>query len=112
MSKVVEIFDPPMCCSTGVCGVDVDPKLIRFAADLDWMKRQHVEVWRYNLAHEPTRFAQQAVIRDLLIRSSPRALPAILVDGVLASQGRYPDRTELAAMVGIKIEDGSETATI
>lgn len=112
MSKVVEIFDPPMCCTTGVCGVDVDPKLVRFAADLDWLKRQHVVVWRYNLAHEPTRFAQQAVIRDLLIKSSPKTLPAILVDGVLASQGRYPDRAELAAMAGIRVEGCSETAMI
>ncbi|MFN8000751.1 MAG: arsenic metallochaperone ArsD family protein [Acidobacteriota bacterium] len=21
----LEIFDPPMCCATGVCGTDVDP---------------------------------------------------------------------------------------
>ena len=31
-------FDPAMCCSTGVCGVDVDPVLAQFAADLKWVE--------------------------------------------------------------------------
>jgi hypothetical protein len=34
----LEIFDPAMCCSTGVCGVDVDPVLAQFAADLKWVE--------------------------------------------------------------------------
>jgi len=49
----IQIFDPPMCCSTGVCGPAVDPELVRFAADLDWLKRQGVEVERYNLSQQP-----------------------------------------------------------
>jgi hypothetical protein len=36
----VEVFDPPLCCSTGVCGPNVDPVLIRFAADLHWLANQ------------------------------------------------------------------------
>jgi len=27
--KTIEIFDPAMCCSSGVCGPSVDPKLVR-----------------------------------------------------------------------------------
>jgi arsenite methyltransferase len=46
----VEVFDPPMCCASGVCGADPAPQLARFAADLDWLRRQGVEVRRYNLA--------------------------------------------------------------
>ncbi|MDH3390414.1 MAG: arsenic metallochaperone ArsD family protein, partial [Desulfobulbaceae bacterium] len=30
----IEIYDPPMCCPTGVCGPNVDPELVQFAADL------------------------------------------------------------------------------
>jgi hypothetical protein len=33
----VEVFDPPMCCSSGVCGPNVDPTLARLAADLHWL---------------------------------------------------------------------------
>ena len=41
MTKLA-VYDPPMCCSTGVCGPAVDPVLPRVAADLDWLKRQGV----------------------------------------------------------------------
>jgi hypothetical protein len=27
----IQVYDPPMCCSTGVCGPDVDPVLPPFA---------------------------------------------------------------------------------
>ena len=39
MAKLT-VYDPPMCCSTGVCGPAVDPVLPRVTADLDWLKRQ------------------------------------------------------------------------
>ena len=41
MTKLA-VYDPPMCCSTGVCGPSVDPVLPRLPADLDWLKRQGV----------------------------------------------------------------------
>lgn len=46
-----QVFDRPMCCSTGVWGPTADPVLARFAADLEWLKGQGVTVERYNLAH-------------------------------------------------------------
>jgi hypothetical protein len=46
----LEIYDPPMCCSSGVCGPSVDPVLPRFAADLDWISQRGVAVERYNLS--------------------------------------------------------------
>ena len=109
MAMVIEVFDPAMCCSTGVCGPDVDPKLVHFAADLDWLKSQGVDVRRYNLAHQPTQFANQSVIRDLLTRNGTAALPAIVANGALVSQACYPTRLELAAMAGLKTP--SEPAT-
>jgi hypothetical protein len=42
----VTVSDPPMCCSTGVCGPDIDPKLAQFAGDLDWLEEQGVDVER------------------------------------------------------------------
>jgi len=38
----IEVYDPPMCCSTGVCGPAIDPVLPRFAADLEWLKGRGV----------------------------------------------------------------------
>jgi hypothetical protein len=39
-----------------VCGPEVDGDLVRFAADLDWLKKQGVAVERYNVAQEPGAF--------------------------------------------------------
>ena len=55
---VLQVFDPPMCCSTGVCGPKVNPALPRFAADLNWLKSQGVHVERFNLAQNPDAFHQ------------------------------------------------------
>ena len=101
MKVDLEVFDPAMCCSTGVCGPDVDPKLVHFAADLDYLKNQGVEVRRHNLAHEPGEFINHAVIKDLLARQGIAALPALLVNGKLVSSGCYPDRKDLAKATGV-----------
>ena len=38
----MDVFDPPMCCSSGVCGPEVDPLVAAFAADVDWLTSQGV----------------------------------------------------------------------
>jgi len=97
----VEIFDPAMCCSTGVCGTDVDPTLARFAADVDWLAAQGVTVERATLAQEPGKFVANVAIRAALDALGPDALPAIVVDGTVKSTGAYPDRAQIAAWVGL-----------
>jgi hypothetical protein len=92
----IQVFDPPMCCSTGVCGPSVDPALATFAADLGWIADQGVRVERHNLSQEPKAFADSDLVRELLAKRGDEALPAIVVDGVLRSLGRYPSRAELA----------------
>ncbi|MDR2856907.1 MAG: arsenite efflux transporter metallochaperone ArsD [Novosphingobium sp.] len=98
----ITVYDPPMCCSTGVCGPEVDPALAQFAGDLDWLKGQGVEVRRFNLSQEPASFAENAEVKAILDQSGGDDLPAILVDGKLVAHGRYPARPELAAWAGVK----------
>ena len=93
--KNIQIFDPALCCSSGVCGVDVDHALVSLAADLDWAKQQGLVVERFNLAQQPMDFAQNATVRGFLERSGAEALPLVLVDGEVALAGRYPNRAEL-----------------
>lgn len=93
----IEVFDPPMCCSTGVCGPSVDPALATFSADMGWLADQGVVVERHNLSQEPKAFAENALVRELLAERGDEALPAVVVDGALRSSGRYPSRSELAA---------------
>ena len=99
--KAIQIFDPALCCSSGVCGVDVDQALVNLAADLDWAKQQGVVVERFNLAQQPMDFAQNATVKAFLERSGAEALPLVLVDGDVALAGRYPNRAELTRWAGL-----------
>ena len=100
----IQVFDPPMCCSTGVCGPSVDPELVRFAADLDWLARQGVEIERYNLTQEPAAFVGNDEVKAALATDGNACLPLTLVDGAVVCQGKYPTRAELARYAGIETQ--------
>jgi hypothetical protein len=97
----VRVFDPPMCCPTGVCGPAVDPELARFSADLDWLKKQGVEVERFNLSQQPGAFASNTIVKDALNTRGNACLPLVLVDERVAVEGVYPSRETLAALAGV-----------
>jgi hypothetical protein len=97
----VEVFDPAMCYSTGVCGPSVDPALVRFASDLEWLAGQGVAVARAALSQEPEKFIACAPVHEAVQAQGEEALPAVLVDGQLRSTGRYPGRGELAGWAGL-----------
>ena len=99
--KSIQVFDPALCCSTGVCGVDVDQALVTFSADVEWAKQKGAVIERFNLAQAPMAFAENAVVKGFLDRSGAEALPLILVDGEMALAGRYPRRAELARWAGV-----------
>jgi hypothetical protein len=97
----IQVFDPALCCSTGVCGTDVDQALVTFSADAAWAKEQGATIERFNLAQQPLVFAQMPPVKAFLERSGEEALPLILVDGQVALAGRYPNRAELGRWAGI-----------
>jgi hypothetical protein len=98
--KKLEIYDPAMCCSTGVCGVEVDPVLVQFNADLQWLTTQGVEVSRHNLSQEPQAFAANpAVLKEM--EAGMERLPLTLVDGRVVATGAYLSRAQLAQRLGL-----------
>ena len=98
------VYDPPMCCSTGVCGPSVDEAIVRFAADLDWLRQRGVTIERYNLSQQPHAFVDNPVVKNALREGGYKCLPLILVDGDLVSQGVYPSREMLAGWLGMGVE--------
>jgi hypothetical protein len=94
------VFDPVLCCSSGVCGPEVDEDLVRFAADLEWIRTRGVSVRRYNLAREAGAFAGNAVVREALQCEGTDCLPLVLVTGEIVARGRYPSRNELLGWSG------------
>jgi hypothetical protein len=99
--KTLTIFDPAMCCSTGICGAEIDQKLVDFAADLDWLKSEGIEVKRINLSQEPALFAENEQVKIILQESGVEGLPVILAGDEMQTFGQYPDRVKLAQMVGV-----------
>lgn len=102
----IEVFDPAMCCSTGVCGPSIGPVLPQFAADLEWLKSKGVEVERYNLAQQISAFTANPLVKQALNSEGTKCLPMVLVDGEVKSEGSYPTREDLAAFVSIPYEPG------
>jgi hypothetical protein len=100
MPPTMQVFDPAMCCTSGVCGVDPDPELARIAADLEWLGRQGAQIERYNLGQEPEAFAASVAVRTALQREGVAVLPLVLVEGRIVSRGRYPTRAELVVLAG------------
>jgi hypothetical protein len=97
----IQVYDPALCCSSGLCGSEVDPALVAFAADVEWAKQKGAQVERFNLAQQPLAFASNPTVHAFLHRSGAEALPLTLVDGEVALAGRYPSRTDLARWAGI-----------
>jgi len=110
--KKIEVYDPALCCSTGVCGPDVDTALVRFAADVDSLKRSGGNIVRLNLGQDPLVFAENPLIKGLLARSGQSALPVILVEGEIALAGRYPTRSELFLYAGLSETGEAEVKTV
>jgi hypothetical protein len=97
----VTVFDPAMCCSTGVCGPDVDDSIINFASDVKWLKNRNVEVTRHNLGQEPQAFKANAAVLAKLQAAGSGCLPIVEIDGEIVSEGRYPTREELGRLTGL-----------
>ena len=101
----IRVYDPAMCCSTGVCGPSVDPELVRFARDVAWLKHHGVEVERYNLAQEPAAFVQNPTVLALMREQDASILPVVLVGDEIVATGAYPSRQDLRTLAGLAEED-------
>jgi hypothetical protein len=104
--SILQVFDPAMCCSTGVCGPSVDPVLPRFSADLEWLKSKGVQIERFNLAQEIAAFTSNTIVKATINSKGTECLPMVFVDGNLVSEGSYPTREQLADFTGVAYEPG------
>ena len=100
MKKMI-IFDPAMCCSTGVCGPSVDKELLRVSTALNTLKNKGVLVERYNLTNNPQIFVDNKVINEILNTKGIEALPVTMVDGVVVKEGKYPTNEEFCSLLEI-----------
>lgn len=102
--KKIQIFDPAMCCTTGVCGPSIDPELMRVATVISSLQENGVDIKRYGLASEPQEFIANKIINTILQEEGADLLPITLVDGEVAKTKEYPTNEELNKWLGIEIK--------
>jgi hypothetical protein len=102
--KKIEIFDPAMCCSTGLCGPNINPDLMRFAAAVETLKRKGINIERHNLRDVPQLYVENEVINKLLQDYGAEVLPITLVDGKLEVSKIYPTNKQLSEWTGVNLD--------
>lgn len=101
MMKKMKIFEPAMCCPTGLCGVGVDPELLRISTVLDTLKKNGMAVDRFNLSSAPAEFITDPVINAYINAKGSEGLPAVMVDGKIVIEGRYPTNGEFMTLLDL-----------
>jgi len=113
--KTMSIYEPAMCCSTGLCGVSVDPELLRISTVLNALENNGIAVQRYNLSSAPQEFIKNQDVCDLVNKSGVDSLPATAVDGKIVLTGRYPTNEEIAKFLDIQagmLDEKPKTAKV
>ena len=93
--KEIKIFEPAMCCETGLCGVSVDPELLRITTAINTLKENGIIVKRFNLSNAPQAFVENKVVNDFINQYGTDNLPLTLVDDEIRAIGHYPSNQEL-----------------
>ena len=93
--KKVEIYEPPLCCPTGVCGPAPDPALTLLQENILRWKKAGIAVERMAINQAPNRFMANATVVDLLTREGQEVLPITLLDGAVIAKGKYPTYEEI-----------------
>lgn len=103
--KKIELFEPAMCCSTGVCGVSVDPELIRMSTILNTLKNKGIEIDRFNLSSAPQEFITNKIINKIINEQGVDVLPVTILDGEIVVTGKYPTNEEIAKMLDLSVSE-------
>ena len=97
--KKMQIFEPALCCDTGVCGASVDPELLRITTVLNTLKQNGVIIDRFNLNSAPMEFVTNQTVNVYVNQKGADALPCVTVDGEIVIEGRYPTNAEILELL-------------
>jgi len=99
--KQMIIYEPAMCCSTGLCGVGVDPELLRISTVVNTLKKSGITVDRFNLSSNPQEFVTNADVNKMIMDSGVESLPITVLDGKIVKSAAYPTNREILAWIGL-----------
>lgn len=93
----IDIFDPEMCCSTGLCGTSPDPELIRVGKMVEQLKANGHQVARHMLSRDPLAFSSNKKVYESIMLQGVKSLPIVAINGEIVSTGSYPQFDDLVA---------------
>ena len=97
------IFEPAMCCSTGVCGPSVNEDLLQITSVMNALDAlEGFQAKRYDLSSSPQTFVENEQMSKLLQEKGAEALPATLLNGKVVKVGEYPSIEEITAFTGVR----------
>ena len=99
--KTMSIYEPAMCCETGICGVGVDPELLRISTVFNNLQKNGITAARFNLNSAPQAFINNTDINKLIMGDGVESLPATVIDGNIVKTKAYPTNEEIAAWLEI-----------
>lgn len=106
----MQIYEPAMCCPTGLCGVGIDPELLRVSTVLASLEKNGVKVDRYNLTSFPQEFVNNIDINKRITDEGVEVLPIVVVDRKIVITKRYPRNDEFIKLLDIPSEYLGEAA--
>lgn len=100
--KKIELFEPAMCCPTGVCGPSVDETLLMITNSFEALQKvADVDAKRHCLSDEPATFSKNPDVLNAIKKDGKDALPITIVDGKVVKVGEYPTQDELTQYTGV-----------
>lgn len=102
--KNINIYEPSMCCPTGLCGVTYEPELVRISAIFDKLVKNDVKAERFNLSNSPMEFIKNREVNKIVGDQGVEALPITVVEGEIVLMGRYPSNDEIVKLLDLPQE--------
>jgi hypothetical protein len=101
--KTFVVYEPAMCCPTGICGVSVDPELLRMSSVIQQLEKAGIKTERFNLSSDPLAFIKNSEVNKLLMSKGIEVLPVTLIQGEIIETGRYLSNAELEEKLDVKL---------
>lgn len=106
--KNMQIFEPAMCCASGLCGVGVDQELLRITTMISNLKSKGIMVDRFNLSNDPQEFVSNNIVNTYLQDKGVDGLPVILLERDIIIAGRYPTNEEFTSLLQVTSDVNEE----
>ncbi len=97
--KKLCIYEPALCCETGLCGVNVAPELLRISTVLNILEKEGVTIERFNLKSAPMEFVKSNIVNRYVRKKGVEGLPVVTLDGEIIISGRYPANEEILTLL-------------